>query len=324
MRLGSLLGKIRFSYTFLLSLPPLGGHYLLGRGSTHIAAISCSFLSTCLSRSPRLSFSSCPKSISQMLRSALSPPWSALGAPQSALHLLFPARLAKRTKGSRSLFKCLRKAAAGFAQGSLVLILMDTHARLANFAPAVHQDPAVAATQLTIFAPFYAWDAFDLGQREQLEQLARAPAVKWRDLLRERQADPSQFLSLGRPLWGSHLSGGPLELLGIVCIRIPFAVVPASIEAHNLVASNMACVAFVLCDPLLLYTGYPSEPVMAAASLWEQHIFDVLSNLFCLAEQMQVGHRGEFLAQVILLPAFDSLSNMASGSAAARTPSHVQ
>lgn len=280
------------------------------------------------------------KEIDSRMRSRRGKPLPQLPVPNwlfvfdEARALLVPPS----TDPAVSHFRFLRRAfASRFMSMGVVAVFSDTLSRISNFAPTTDIDPSARIVSSSrrngkgtdLFAPFFVLATCDvLAETTPPASLAQA-------------LEPRHLLSLGRPIWKAYFNdmikrGGEtvavvssilwfangklcppeasLVVSAMACLscRLLLNVCPGDQLAVTLVWSHMATCVGVSPERDRLVVRYPSEPILAeaAAFQWYQFTSSLGKYLDELLRLMQTGtidagHRGELVARLMLLLAFD-------------------
>jgi hypothetical protein len=229
-----------------------------------------------------------------------------------------------------STFRLLRRALAKhhyqFRSSKLVMILLDTMSKVQNFAPSSGSE--VSSRKMNdepgsrlLFAPFILHGFHDSHFSEPAPGTTNTFDSFW---------DSREYLNAGRPLLNFHavseksdvdfllrkLKGGGTTpsrqgLLSLTLCRLAVSINRFHACASELVAENMATMLATDLDRESMLVTYLAEPklAIAAAGYWENDEF-VNSLLPHLQEAMitgavSAGARGEIVAQIVLLLAFD-------------------
>jgi hypothetical protein len=246
--------------------------------------------------------------------------------------------LLARKNGHSNLFRLLRWALRSIPRNSGVCaVMLDTMSSASDFVPTQRDDPSdrVVTQQLSLFAPFYLLDTFDLytdalatltiPDLEQADHLLRFGRPLWYTVVKDdHRADIDGLLKLAKKKL-LCASPDPLpdkltdaQALSLGCVRYCFDVTPTSQLASDLIASHMRVCVYINEHRDYLYNFSPSEPVLVEAAtqlLYEEtqrgdklmmvmlkHLYEHLR--FGLVDG---GPRGEFIARIVLLMAADSV-----------------
>jgi hypothetical protein len=243
--------------------------------------------------------------------------------PNPVLFCFDEARALLGGGASDSPLAAIIEAASLLPVGSIAVIVTDTHSRVSQF------QSSVDGTQNY---PFYILPTNDPGV---WDSDAQARMAKEEDglggFMAGRRRHPDNFFRLGRPLWNSVVNADPSRLLNMARIkllngsipptqsamlalihaRIPINVVPGLELCNRLIASHMGTCCLISADQQEVHVGYPSEPILAAASASLLRDFGAraLNDFIATASKKQIdcGSHGEFVGQWLMLRAVDSL-----------------
>jgi hypothetical protein len=230
-----------------------------------------------------------------------------------------------------STFRLLRRALArhhfDHRSSKLVMILLDTMSKIQNFAPSSGSE--VSSRKMKdepgsrlLFAPIILHGFHDSQFSE--------PAPGLRNLSDCSFWDSNEYLKAGRPLLSFHsvdeksdvdfllrkLKGGGTApsrqgLLSLTVCRLAVSINHFHACASELVAENMATILATDLDRESMLVTYLAEPklAIAAAGYWDSD--ELVKSLLPHLQQAMItgavsaGTRGEIVAQIVLLLAFD-------------------
>jgi hypothetical protein len=235
------------------------------------------------------------------------------------------ARFLSNTKliyhSSYTLFHVFCSALQGFNKG-LFVVVVDTHSKIANFAPSCHLNPFPRVTgfadnnYLDLFHPFTAVTTTDVlcDPKSNLDDAKYRFILGrplWKITLDQAQGYSNRLYRVAfRKLFGGVASPDDTGKIACIAVLTGINILPISTIARNLVASHMATCLAIDSDRESLRITYPVEPVLAeAAKLYmrEQHsckqlfkVFEPLHSCFRLGV-IDRGHNSELVAKLLIL-----------------------
>ncbi|KAH9481121.1 hypothetical protein JR316_0005641 [Psilocybe cubensis] len=241
------------------------------------------------------------------------------------------------TKPVSTLYDAMVKAATTYCGCKFFILFLSTSSRLRRLAGLKDVARSARQSMAELVAPFTEMP-FDC--HSELQNRKFRPTLLLKDIQKH------DFLTyFGRPLWASAFVGSAnkdkqiralaiTKLMGVSGIDIFTNLTPRlavldtllNLEysptkhqtlqlADDMVAGNMRTAFSVPTDRLSMYSGYPSEPVLAEAALNIIHrntnnaCQDPMTKLYNelsddVKEALDVGQRGENVAKIILLRAY--------------------
>jgi hypothetical protein len=246
--------------------------------------------------------------------------------------------------GASTHFSIFRWVASYLAEGcGIFIVLLDTTSKISNFMPSKIPDASFRYSERgkQLLPAFYAVDTFNiLAPKERIWTVSG-------DSPRDLTSVLFKHFMKGRPLFGSFLQSGSdnkavrladvvqlaaEKLLGgiaveqgmqgqtdhylavaLLSVRGAVFVKPQSELASSLVAKHLGMCLAISSDRGLVFTGYPSEPVLAEAACRIMNrrskldVGEILSPMLPYVREGIVdgGARGELVARILFLMAWD-------------------
>ena len=235
--------------------------------------------------------------------------------------------------------RVLRRALAKFSEGfkrRICMILVDTDSSIMKFAPPTHLMTSCSLREppnKKLFPPciLHFQDPMVCDYVDNTMQLSGKDLFN-HILSRNGENFEDEFLYLGRPLWKVHFgqtqnlhsviilaisklcpTNDRLSIFASLACRVTLKVRPYSNSASDMIASNMATLVATNLSRDALYVTYLSEPIVAVAAsqYLKNRQADVTEFISTLSkyEDVDVGHRGEYMVQLHIMNAIDILTS---------------
>lgn len=231
--------------------------------------------------------------------------------------------------------RMLRRAFSEFAAENklnLSFILIDTTLTLNNFAPPNHLISSSRDSKRILFPPFILHFQDPLVS-DYVSKTKRLSGLEFYAHIFDRNGtrEDDDFLYLGRPLWKACRLQGEILMriinrakdflqsrdsfsnwLAILAARVTLQINPFSKISSELLETNLAVLLATNKARDGIYVTYLSEPIVAAAAsiLRSEKKYELEGFLQKLAEHeaANVGHRGEYVLQMVALDVIDHLT----------------
>lgn len=246
-------------------------------------------------------------------------------------------------ENKRSKFQSLRYALALIPDAApnglnFFSIIMDTMGHLMNFAPVRENDPSFRfAASKRLYQPFTDMRNWNVGvlfnsevafssQKDKAVYLLQTGRYLWRTLnLADPELQVDRAIDVAKYKLTNTSEDGQLsalsrpsrsQSLAVLCARFGFNLLPSSRLSMEMSHSYLASCLWLSQSKDLMYSGYPSEPIVALAAqklmsnsarypgfshaILYDELYSVLSHGF-----IEAGRKGEIVVPLILAYAFD-------------------